>query len=235
MLLTEIVQIKGIIHCVTGLRIGGSSDIIEIGGMDNPIVRHPITELPYIPGSSLKGKMRSLLESVYGRKAKDGSTNFSFRDKDNPCMCGKCIICKVFGAHKNLNHKQGPTRIIFRDADLTDDYVTILKEAREEKGINFSDIKMENSIKRTSGTAHNPRPYERVPAGAEFNMDITLKIYDRDNKEELINLVKQGFQLLEADYLGSSGSRGYGKIEFRNLQFIEKDVMEKIKVNNTAE
>ncbi|NSL53040.1 type III-A CRISPR-associated RAMP protein Csm3 [Calidifontibacillus erzurumensis] len=229
MLLKKIIEIKGILHCDTGLRIGGSKDTIEIGGLDNPIIRHPITEYPYIPGSSFKGKLRSLLESVYGRKFKGGG-ELTGKFASNPCMCGKCDICKIFGAHQNTTHQLGPTRLIVRDFPLTDESIEKLIEARLEKGLHFSETKAENTIKRESGTAHNPRVYERVPEGTEFNVNMTLKIYDIDDQTKIVNIIKQGLKLLESDYLGSSGSRGYGKVSFRNLQFIEKDIYEKISV-----
>src|SRR3989338_11494456 len=72
--------ITGIMQCVSGLRIGGSKDTIEIGGMDNPIIRNPLDKFPYIPGSSIKGKMRSLLEwEIDGKLGRDGNVH-QFKD-----------------------------------------------------------------------------------------------------------------------------------------------------------
>jgi CRISPR-associated protein Csm3 len=224
MRLEKIIEIKGILYCVTGLRIGGSKDTMEIGGLDNPIIRHPITELPYIPGSSLKGKIRSLLESVYGRRFKNSHDPLNGKNKDNPCMCGQCMVCRIFGSHQNTVHNLGPSRLLVRDAVLTDASVEMLKDAQVEKGLYFSEIKPENIVKRTTGSANNFRNNERVPAGTSFNIHLTLKVYDIDNKEELIKFIKQGLGLLESDYLGSSGSRGYGKVSFKNLDFHEIDV-----------
>jgi len=119
-------EINGIIECITGMRIGGSNEEIEIGGMDNPVLRHPITGMPYLPGSSLKGKMRSLLELKYcPTTQRDG----------NPCGCGKpdCKVCVIFGPHKNMGHKLGPTRILVRDANLTPESERILQEVQAEK------------------------------------------------------------------------------------------------------
>lgn len=225
MILNKIIQIQGEIMCETGLRIGGSKDTIEIGGLDNPIIRHPINDLPYIPGSSLKGKMRSLLESVYGRRRRDHRQRRRVNDKGGePCGCGQCMVCRIFGAHKNTRHALGPTRLLVRDAKLTDDSKAMLEKAQREKGLFFSEVKTENTIDRKSGTAYIPRPYERVPEGTQFQLDLLLKIYDTDDKEESIAFVKQGLTLLENDYLGSSGSRGYGKISFNNLKFVERNV-----------
>ena len=60
MKLVRIYTITGTIETVTGLHIGAGKDSIEIGGMDNPVIKHPHTGEHYIPGSSLKGKVRSL-------------------------------------------------------------------------------------------------------------------------------------------------------------------------------
>ncbi|WP_297499767.1 type III-A CRISPR-associated RAMP protein Csm3, partial [Thermococcus sp.] len=56
------VVIRGRIKALTGLHIGSQRDVSEIGGIDNPVIKDPHTGLPYIPGSSLKGKLRSLFE-----------------------------------------------------------------------------------------------------------------------------------------------------------------------------
>lgn len=226
MLLKKVIKIESELECITGLRIGGSSDTLEIGGNDNPIIRHSITDEPYIPGSSLKGKMRSLLEGVYGRKNYDKfKKQIVPRNDGKPCGCGSehCKICKTFGPHMNQNHKLGPTRILFRDASLTKESLKLLNNARIEKGLNFSEVKNENTIDRINNTA-NPRPFERVPSGTKFYVEMILKIYDTDDEPGLINFVKQGIELLENDYLGSSGSRGYGKIKFTDLKFIEMTI-----------
>lgn len=207
MKLDKHIVIQGIIYCETGLRIGGSKDDIEIGGNDNPIIRHPVTGLPYIPGSSLKGRMRSLLELKYAQKT---------QMTGEPCGCGNCIICKVFGAHRAGANQLGPTRIIVRDAMLTEEAVKVLQEANQEKGIYYSEIKYENLVKRNTGKAEHPRPNERVPAGTKFNYEIALRIFEEDNEKEIIDFVKKGLVLVQKEYLGGSGSRGYGKVKFIN-------------------
>jgi len=196
-------KLTGTIACETGLRIGGSKEDIEIGGMENPIIRHPITDEPYIPGSSLKGKVRSLLEQKYGLVTSRGE----------PCGCGECIVCRVFGPHKNPRHELGPTRILVRDADLTADSRDRLERAKEEKSIFYAEVKTENIINRLTGTAEHPRTVERVPAGTEFDFEIAVRIFERDDEAEIMGLIEEGLSLLEQDYLGSSGSRGYGKVK----------------------
>jgi CRISPR-associated protein Csm3 len=201
--LTKYRTITGTITCETGLRIGGSKEDIEIGGMENPIIRHPISDEPYIPGSSLKGKVRSLLEQKYGLVTATGE----------PCGCGKCMVCRVFGPHKNPRHTLGPTRILVRDAGLTADSRQRLERAKEGKAIFYAEVKTENIVNRLTGTAEHPRTLERVPAGTDFDFEIAVRIFEGDDEGEIMELIDEGLSLLEQDYLGSSGSRGYGKVK----------------------
>ena len=195
--------IEGTITCESGLRIGGSQESIEIGGMENPIIRHPITDEPYIPGSSLKGKVRSLLELKHGRVSPKGE----------PCGCGKCMICRVFGPHKTPGHELGPTRILVRDAALTDESKAKLGKAREDRGLFYAEVKTENIVNRLTGTAEHPRTVERVPADTRFKFEIAVRLFEDDDEAQIMSLIKQGLDLLQQDYLGSSGSRGYGKVK----------------------
>ncbi|MBU4320219.1 MAG: type III-A CRISPR-associated RAMP protein Csm3 [Nitrospinae bacterium] len=211
MKLTGYKVITGTLKCDSGLHIGGSADQIEIGGVDLPIIKHPVTGEPFIPGSSLKGKMRSQLEKKEGR----------VNEKGEPCGCGQesCKICKVFGAHKNTRHNLGATRILVRDASLNEntkkDYSSLLKE----KGTSYIEKKTENIINRKTGTAEHPRSQERVPAGAEFDIEIVLQLYDMDgNGNDLIDFVKEGLRQVQHTYLGGFGSRGSGKVSFHNMK-----------------
>lgn len=198
-------EISGIIKCRTGLRIGGTKDSLDIGGGDGPIIRHPITDLPYIPGSSLKGKMRSLLELSTGKVRPDGK----------PHNCESCDVCVFFGSLVTPS----PTWFLFRDAPLTQEWETKLREAQEEKELNFSELKNENWINRHTGRAGQggPRTFERVPAETEFQFNAVIRIFDSNNEQKALNFMKKGLKLLLQDYLGSSGSRGYGQIEFKDL------------------
>jgi len=198
-------EIRGIIRCNTGLKIGGSKDSLDIGGIDNPIIRHPITDLPYIPGSSIKGKMRCLLE------LNTGNVNQNGRAHD----CGTCEVCIFFGSLRS----DSPTRFLFRDASITPEWENRLREAQEGKGLNFSELKNENWIDRRTGRAGQGglRTVERVPADTEFQFSTVIRIFERDNEQQALNFMKKGLKLLAQDYLGSSGSRGYGQIEFKDL------------------
>lgn len=213
MKLIKIKKLTGKIVVKTGLHIGAGSDTIEIGGMDNPIIRDPFTKLPYIPGSSIKGKMRSLLELFY-------IPDKIVEKKGNPCACGDpdCKICRVFGTavnnrgNEDVALKRGPTRLIVRDAYLNDKFKE--KEIIEEKS--------ENSLNRITAKA-NPRPIERVVPGVEFDFEIAYRVFEIDGDngktdlEYFDSVVLTGLVLLQNDYLGGGGSRGNGRIEFKNL------------------
>ena len=199
--------LRGVLTCVTGLHIGISRESIEIGGTDNPIVRHPITRLPYVPGSSLKGKIRSLLELSKCAKEvmKDGK----------PCGCGKaeCDVCRVLGCGQ-AKRTESPTRAIFRDCQLTQDSRRILEEAYEKLGLDYAGVKAEVTIDRRTGKAHEmgPRSREVVPEGIQFDVEVVLRVFEGDNVEKDVSVIKNGFEMLKNDTLGGSGSRGYGKV-----------------------
>lgn len=217
MKLSKIRTIKGRIQVVTGLHIGASSETIEIGGMDNPIIKDPLpgSNAPYIPGSSLKGKMRSLIEIKNGKFAKNGG----------PCNCGlsACHVCTVFGTSANkragdTEKPLGPTRIVIRDAFLSEykpDENSKSWKDRFEEGDLPMEVKYENAINRITGVA-NPRPLERVPGGVEFDFNFSFKVFEND-PEKYFNTVLQAMRLLELDALGGSGSRGCGQIKFINV------------------
>lgn len=208
--------IKGVIQCETGLHIGGSAEELEIGGVDLPVIKHPVTGEPYIPGSSMKGKMRSQLEKEEGK----------VQDNGEPCGCAKddCLICKVFGPHKKAQHNLGPTRILVRDAffnaETRSEYQNLLKE----RGSSYIEKKTENIINRRTGTAQHPRTQERVPAGAKFDLEIVTQLFEEDEEGKIIDFVKKGLKSVQQSYLGGSGSRGYGKVSFHKLTLDDKPI-----------
>jgi CRISPR-associated protein Csm3 len=202
-------RISGQIECITGLHIGGSADQIDIGGVDLPIIKHPVTGEPYIPGSSLKGKMRSQLEKKIG-----------INDKGEPCGCGNqhCLICTIFGAHKNTRHNLGPTRILVRDAQLSNESKVEYTDMMKAKGTSYIEKKVENVVNRKTGTAEHPRSQERVPSGAKFDFEIVLQLYDTDDETAIVDFVKKGLKDVETTYLGGFGSRGSGQVKFIGLE-----------------
>jgi len=223
MMLLRYKELKGKIRLLSGLHIGGNKDKIEIGGMDNPVIKNPLTRLPYIPGSSIKGKMRFLLEWKLG---------IIDKNKGEPHGCdpddGTCPVCRIFG-NTAKDKKYGPTRLIVNDCDLSlseDD----CKKYEENELVCLED-KVENRINRLTGTA-DPRHMERVPAGLKFDFGLTYKIFEIDETENDENNtdeknwdeVVNALYYLQEDALGGSGSRGYGKIEFIDLELDGRDV-----------
>lgn len=211
----KIYELKGEITLLSGLHIGGGDDTMKIGGIDNQVIKQINTKMPYIPGSSLKGKIRSLLELKLGLvKFSDKPFSAKFLDKisDENTKKDAQNLLKIFGDSNAQENKTGITRISFSDCTITD---AIATDVQSEK-IKLSESKYENVIDRIKGMATNPRQTERVPAGVEFNYDIKLKVLEGDDKEEMCRLIKRGIELLENDYLGGSGSRGYGRVKFSN-------------------
>ena len=198
--LVKKIKIQTSITLVTGLHIGGSSDNVEIGGIDNPVIKLATRgNEPYIPGSSLKGKMRCLLEQTAG------ASKVGMDQKVN----------NLFGIteSRTLNTDNKPSKLIVRDAILSKESKEALL-ACDNLDMPYTENKWENVIDRTKGVAEHPRQSERVPAGAVFNAEFVLNIWDDDNEDELMALFEKGIRLLENDYLGGSGSRGYGQIKF---------------------
>ncbi|SFM60419.1 type III-A CRISPR-associated RAMP protein Csm3 [Thermodesulforhabdus norvegica] len=224
MKLIAIKEYRGTIELKTGLHIGAGDIEMHIGGTDNPVVKHPFTFEPYIPGSSLKGKIRSLLELKSGLIAYTEGKPLSIKSLENANgnsrKLGEAII-KIFGtsgAEEEALKGFGPTRISVSDCMLSE---RCREQAREGKMV-LTEVKPENSINRITGTAQNPRFTERVPAGVEFDFFISLKIFDGDDSKYLEKVLLEGMKLLELDTLGGNGSRGYGRIKFHfensNLQ-----------------
>ncbi|MDD5207600.1 MAG: type III-A CRISPR-associated RAMP protein Csm3 [Desulfobacterales bacterium] len=215
MRLSEIREITGKIILRSGLHIGAGDTEMRIGGTDNPVVKHPHTMEPYIPGSSIKGKVRSLIEMRSGfMTMTDGepvSTKLlkSLQGSERE-ECEK--ILKLFGssgADIDESNELGPSRVSFSDCELDEEW----RQHALEENLPLTETKSENSIDRIRGVALNPRFTERVPSGAEFRFKVNLKKLGSD--EDLEGLLLEGLKLLEMDALGGSGSRGYGRIEFQ--------------------
>ncbi|MBF0121381.1 MAG: type III-A CRISPR-associated RAMP protein Csm3 [Desulfobacterales bacterium] len=216
MKLEGIKEITGKIILKSGLHIGSGNQEMKIGGTDNPVIKHPHTNEPYIPGSSLKGKIRSLLEMRSGLMVKTNGSPVSLKtltlniNNNEKKECEK--ILKLFGAGASESDTSdlGSTRASFADCPLDDDW----RKKASDQHLAFAEYKSENTIDRIKGTAGNPRITERVPAGVEFKFCISLKKLN-SNEDELETFLLDGLKLLEMDALGGSGSRGYGKIEFK--------------------
>lgn len=213
-------KIEGKIECLTGLRIGGGTEVIEIGGLDNTILKHPVTGEPYIPGSSLKGKMRSLVELRRDKVGKEGIVHTYSSER---CKFD-CEICRLFGVGGAEGSPFGPGRLIARDAKI--DHIN--GQLEWEQNLTLTEVKWENVINRIKGTAEHPRQMERVPAGTVFRFNMDYRIFsvkEKDGREDEGSVDKQlfewvliGLKLIEQDTLGGSGSRGYGKVSFGTVK-----------------
>lgn len=191
------IQVTGNLEVVTGMHIGGSDAFAAIGAIDSPVMKDIRSNEPLIPGSSLKGKLRTLLAKEYN------STVVSKPDDDDE------RLLRLFGCARK--DKVSRSRVIISDMQL------INKSELREYGLQSStEVKFENTINRATAVA-NPRQIERVVRGAVFGVDI---IYEVEKEEEIIDdmsLLAEGMKMLQYDYLGGHGSRGYGKVKFDDI------------------
>ncbi|MEQ8192332.1 MAG: type III-A CRISPR-associated RAMP protein Csm3, partial [Candidatus Eremiobacterota bacterium] len=215
------VILSGTIECNTGLHIGGTEEAYQIGGMDNPVIKDPLTGYPYIPGSSLKGKLRTIME---WEKNKINTSDKNFGGI-HECQEPNCPVCRIFGtgADNSAKRQTGPTRIFIRDSFPTEKTQEEFQKLIEQKGVPV-EVKTEVVINRITSAAM-PRSMERVPRGAKFNFEIIYSIYDINDKgivdvENLKNLITV-MKLMEESALGGGGSRGAGRIKFKLHKEIE--------------
>ena len=191
------IKIFGDLYVKTGMHIGGSSAFAAIGAVDSPVIRDTRSSLPMIPGSSLKGKMRSLLAKEFNGQVVEPENDHE-------------RIARLFGSSKK--EKVRRSRLLFADLVLANEG-ELLKAGLQS----MTEVKFENSISRATAIA-NPRQIERTVAGSVFELDL---IYELEKEEEFIEdmeTLAEGMKLLQYDYLGGSGSRGYGKVEFQNIE-----------------
>ena len=215
--------IEGRIRAVTGLHIGGAQTGLEIGGVDNIVVRDPITNRPYIPGSSLKGKMRSLMERKLGlplnRYIRRGKPQVRIHECEEAETYRNCDVCRVFGVAGEREFAT-PTRLYVRDTLLSKESAEELEKLETEYP--YTEIKWEAAIDRITSAAV-PRQFERVPAGAVFGpLTMVFNFYEGEgfsvkDDVELLRRLFEAMELLEDDYLGGMGSRGYGQVKFEGL------------------
>ena len=195
------IHITATIRILTGMHIGASKDFAPIGAVDSPFIRDPFTQLPIIPGSSLKGKIRTLL-------AKSEAKGYFLQDIDKDSE----TLQRLFGsAGKNFAR---PARLQFYDVFM--DPKSVDRFSAIDTDTYIGEIKFENVINRATAGAM-PRQIERVPAGAEFLFKLAYNIENPDDVTEDMKTLADGFNLLEMDYLGGHGSRGYGRVKFSDF------------------
>jgi len=224
MKLVKLTTVKGRIILESGLHIGAGDTEMHIGGTDNPVVTHPHTREPYIPGSSLKGKIRSLLEIRSGLMSRtDGSPVVAkvltqVKGDERTEALNILRLFGVSGADSEDLKEVGPTRGSFADCPLSRESVDMARANNWP----LTEVKSENTINRIKGVAEHPRFIERVPAGLTFDFSISIK--EMEDDDSLVDFLLQGMKLLELDALGGSGSRGYGRVRF---EFSDTELQEK--------
>lgn len=195
------IKITGVVEVKTGLHIGGDDSFSAIGAIDSPVVRDPLSREPIIPGSSLKGKLRTLLARNLGTIPKSGTEGFEADD---------VRIKRLFGSSGHASDENGTgmqiSRLQFSDCFL------INKNSLPQ----MCEVKFENTIDRLTSIA-KPRQIERVIRGAEFGLEIIYNVENEDQLEEDFSNLKLAIDLLENDYLGGGGTRGSGRVSFKDL------------------
>jgi CRISPR-associated protein Csm3 len=226
---TRIIQLQGrlfldfTLRAETGLHIGGSPGLLAIGNVDNPVVRNPLNSQPYIPGSSLRGKMRAQLEKHHGLAQNHEIGQIRMHMCRGEEDYHHSAVCQVFGVPGGERYRYArPSRLIVRDAPLSPQSAEELARLRTD--MPFTEIKWEAAIDRVTSVA-TPRQQERVPAGAEFCGSLVFNLYsfNQHQREQdltelaLFTTVLEGLELVQEDYLGGLGSRGSGKVSFDHL------------------
>ncbi len=224
------IVLEGVMECLSGLHIGASKENLEIGALDSPVVRDPISSEPYVPGSSLKGKLRALLEKAHPELLpnRDGGSGIS-RHECNDWEPGnnknknygitldypgalQCPVCRLFGSTGAGDGQNFPARLKVRDMRLTPQSRKELESI--DTGLLFTEWKFENGIDRVTSAA-NPRNLERVPRGTQFNFSMTYDVEDLKTLNDDLKNLQLAIALLQDDALGGHGSRGYGHVQFR--------------------
>lgn len=111
-------RLESTLIAVTGLHIGGGGENLDIGGLDKPVVRDPLTQFPYLPGSSIKGKLRSILERFHNKPLNRAGSRDTYRYESDDLVDGyseineqkiryegarTCAISRLFGSTGGSN------------------------------------------------------------------------------------------------------------------------------------
>lgn len=193
------ILIQGDLTIKTGMHIGGGSDYAPIGAVDSPFIRDSLTQEPIIPGSSLKGKIRTLLARYRSKKYIVNSI-----DEDDD------VIKRLFGSTR----PQTISRLQFQDLFISEETKLLFESI--DTDTYMGEVKFENTINRVTSVAM-PRQIERVPAGTKFAFKLVYTLIDKDEAEEDLGILRKGLELLQLDYLGGHGTRGYGRISIDNV------------------
>lgn len=212
--LKDIFRLRARLHLVSSLNIGTGPGELLVGSVDSSTLRNPITSLPYIPGSTLKGRMRGLLESVAAVPTRFSTQRNAPGTNQNPVHES---IEALFGpSPKSLASRRftvgGSTRLSFWDCPVNQEW----SSEQQAAGVDILERRTELEIDRGTGqTIGRPRLTECVAAGAIFDFNATLSVFE---DEELLPLVLDGLKLLEWEGIGSGTSRGRGRLHFEDLR-----------------
>lgn len=209
--LSHYLKCNGKIHLLTGMHIGGAKETIKIGGIDNPVIRNPISNMPYIPGSSLKGRFRMALELKYKDYQSEGNKGFG----PSSNIEHESMVCKLFGSGDPKKGKE-PTRLIFRDANLSTGYEKYIEG--EEK----TEVKIDRQ--KLSAFDGGVRKQERIAAGAKFDFEIMVRVFEGDDENKFKERLNEAMKIVELEFLGGSGSRGYGQVKFEDIKFEKVEI-----------
>lgn len=193
------------ITLLSGMHIGGPKESVKIGGIDNPVIRNPISNMPYIPGSSLKGRFRMALEVKYNDVTDEGRGIGPSQDPNH-----ESLVCKLFG-NANSQRSNEPTRVLFRDANLLEGF--------EEYAAGEEKIEVKMDRKKMAGFHGGNRIQERIAEGAKFDFEVIIRIFEGDDEAKFKSRIEEAMKIVETEYLGGSGSRGYGKVKFENINW----------------
>lgn len=202
--LSHFIKCTAKIELLTGMHIGGSKDELKIGGVDSPVIKNPVTNIPYIPGSSLKGRFRMALELKYNDVNIEGRGVGPSSDPNHNSQ-----VVKLFGSSSSRTNEE-PTRFIFRDAKLC------------ENSLDFAALEAKTEVtmdrKTMSAAKAGPRTQERVPAGAMFNFEVAIRVFEGDDEKKFVSRLEEAMKIVEMEYLGGSGTRGYGQVKFLDFK-----------------
>lgn len=224
--------LEGELEVITGLCIGGIKESIEIGGVDNIVQstideKDPTKKIPFVPGSSVKGKIRSLLDLTYAEDISGSRkpSNEYIKIGDNTIKYPKngrgALIPVVFGVPAEEGKHFSRSRLICRDFMPTEE----TKKWWDDNPniVDGTEVKAENTVNRLTSAA-NPRFFERVPPRSKFKVELILSIYEGDDEKEMLSLLFEGLKMLEDSYLGGLGTRGSGKVKLVNLKMHERTI-----------
>lgn len=196
------IKITGEIEVLTGMHIGGFAEFSAIGAVDSPVIKDALTHQPIIPGSTLKGKLRTMLARKYNENI------YKNYDEDH------IYVRRLFGSTKKDNdNRPMPSRLLFCDSVITPES---RKSIISNGAVSVTEIKFENNISRATGVA-NPRQIERVVRGAVFPLEIIYEVIKENEISDDFKHLAESLSMLQNDYIGGNGSRGYGRIKFNNL------------------